>query len=743
MALFSPVTRQQPKSAVHGARLLQRACDCGEKSAGECQTCRGRTRVQRKSAGGTQLGSPVAFNAASQLTQGGEALPLGLRHSLGSLYGAAFADVRVHHDSTSHAAANEIDARAFTLGQHIHFAAGAYRPNEREGQRLIAHELGHTLQQRGAFEGSNEALEIGGPDSPLEQEADTAADAVMGGRPAHVAAASERGLQTKLLQRQPVATGGGIGTRAGGSETATIDRKIDENTVVHITRTVTEKPCTEERVTKSTPTDKIFYWDEKANAVGLRYSICNGRVQLSTKGEISYDKVIQSAKDLLTSLQNNPALGNDIPGLLNSRLDAATISTTGDVTLTVDGILQASVQGGSTVGTAGQQYNVRGVLKITPKGVSFTVTGGVDFSKSPLQQSTNYTLQGKTATEHFSVTLRYDQIDTTPVGGASTTQRKVTGELDVPLPDIGPLKGTTIGGSVTVNPDRPGEVTPGISFKGTFGGPEKTPAVRCFQCDCPPPQPEYSCTKAVTAHTRTVEDQPAKDRMVKLFYNYNSTVPANEGEFTGNVSAIASLVGEGFKVEHIRGYASPEGSLDSPKPPVPGFKGNIDLSQRRADHTRGRVAEKAIGATLPAAEGRGELLGDLDGSGDTPDKDLTPDLVKLLEPLNDEQRLDTLGVDDATRSDKDQRAKALADIQAFVDGRDRTGLALARRPRWEKIFPFLRRVEVSLHHEAVTHEEAVPASSSPGCSPEDLAFAKANLPPLPPQRRVPQQECGR
>ncbi|HEX3484130.1 MAG TPA: DUF4157 domain-containing protein, partial [Micropepsaceae bacterium] len=305
MALPSPAVAS-PKAKAP-ARILQRAC--ADKSCGRCESCRKKT-LQRATAGGRGTNEAGSYNPASTLTQGGGRLPTAIRRTLGPLYGSDFSTVRIHRDSASHAAARDVNARAFTLGHHVHFAAGEYRPEQQEGLHLLAHELGHTLQQRytaGACGGS--AVEIDNADSPLEREADAAADAVLAGRAARVSSAAAHGVQAKLLQRQ-------IGSETGGSETASADRKIDANTVVHITRTVTEKPCKLDTDPESTPTDKIFYWDKDANAIGLNYKICNGRVQLSTKGEISYDKVIDSAKTLLTTLQNNPALGNDLGNLL-------------------------------------------------------------------------------------------------------------------------------------------------------------------------------------------------------------------------------------------------------------------------------------------------------------------------------------------------------------------------------------------------------------------------------------------
>ena len=728
MALLSQVAQTKTASPV---RVLQRAC--GGKSCGTCESCC-KKKLQRKAANGRGMGVPASYNVPPALIQGGTHLPAAVRQTLGPLYGSDFSAVRIHHDSSSHAAAREVNARAFTLGQHVHFAAGEYRPHAQDGLRLLAHELGHTLQQRhSAGDDSAAPVEIGEADSALEREADAAADAALAGRAARLRSAGTQGMQAKLLQRQ-------VGTAAGGSEAASVDRKVDENTVVHIKRTVTEKPCTLDTDPDATPTDKIFYWDKDANAIGLNYKICNGRVQLSTKGEISYDKVIDSAKNLLTTLQGNPALGSDLGNLLNDRLGAATIGATGDITLTVDGILTAAVETESTVGTQNQKLNVKGVLTITPKGMTFKITGGVDLSKTPLQQATTYTLEGSFATEHFVIKLGYEHIDTSQVGGATTSKGEFSGAVGVKLPNVGPFSNTTVGPKVTANEQ--GQFG-GLTLETHFGKVEKTKRVRCFKCNCPPPLPEYACTKDTKAHEKPVTKEEAKDSTVKLLYEYNSAVPADAAEFKAHISSIAALVGQGYKVEHIWGYASPEGSLDAPKRPVAGFKGNIALSGRRAAHARGSISEKAAGAALPEAQAKGEQLGDLDGTGDTADKDITPELVKLLQSKkSDEERLDALGVDDSVRKDPAKKAQALADIDAFIEGRDANGLKLAKRPRWEKVFPFLRRVEVALHHDPVIEMEKVAGGKTPGCEPEDIAYARANMPALPAERRLPKEECG-
>jgi hypothetical protein len=43
-----------------------------------------------------------------------------------------------------------VSARAFATGTDVYVANGEYSPGSADGDRLIAHELAHVVQQRGA-----------------------------------------------------------------------------------------------------------------------------------------------------------------------------------------------------------------------------------------------------------------------------------------------------------------------------------------------------------------------------------------------------------------------------------------------------------------------------------------------------------------------------------------------------------------------------------------------------------------
>ncbi|MBN2440512.1 MAG: DUF4157 domain-containing protein [Spirochaetales bacterium] len=69
---------------------------------------------------------------------------------MGSLFGTHFSDVRIHTDNKAGHLTNELNAKAFTIGNHIAFRNKEYKPGTPVGDALIAHELAHTIQQKGA-----------------------------------------------------------------------------------------------------------------------------------------------------------------------------------------------------------------------------------------------------------------------------------------------------------------------------------------------------------------------------------------------------------------------------------------------------------------------------------------------------------------------------------------------------------------------------------------------------------------
>ncbi|MGD0594117.1 MAG: DUF4157 domain-containing protein [Acidimicrobiales bacterium] len=115
----------------------------------------------------------------SVIGQGGAPLEPGVRSAMEAGLGADFGDVRVHTDAPAAASARSVQARAYTVGNDVVFGEGAYRPDSHDGQRTLAHELSHVIQQRqGPVEGSpaGDGLLLSDPSDRFEQAAEASAE---------------------------------------------------------------------------------------------------------------------------------------------------------------------------------------------------------------------------------------------------------------------------------------------------------------------------------------------------------------------------------------------------------------------------------------------------------------------------------------------------------------------------------------------------------------------------------------
>jgi hypothetical protein len=79
----------------------------------------------------------------------GRPLDGGTRALMEPRFGRDLSGVRVHTGAQADESARAVGARAYAVGQDAVFAAGQYDPGSREGLRLLAHELSHTVQQTG------------------------------------------------------------------------------------------------------------------------------------------------------------------------------------------------------------------------------------------------------------------------------------------------------------------------------------------------------------------------------------------------------------------------------------------------------------------------------------------------------------------------------------------------------------------------------------------------------------------
>jgi hypothetical protein len=108
----------------------------------------------------------------------GRPLDAGTRDRVGEQLGDPLADVRVHDDAAAGELARAVSARAFTTGADVYFAAGEHRPGTADGDQLLAHELTHVVQQRGAP--TSGPMTVSEPGDALEVEAEAAARDITG-----------------------------------------------------------------------------------------------------------------------------------------------------------------------------------------------------------------------------------------------------------------------------------------------------------------------------------------------------------------------------------------------------------------------------------------------------------------------------------------------------------------------------------------------------------------------------------
>ena len=172
------------KSFVMSGALLQRKCECGGAPgvSGECEECQKNHSLH---GGHSAEVAPAPASVHEVLRAPGKALDPASREFFAARFGHDFSRVRIHADDRAAESAKEVGARAYTVGNHIAFNAGRYSPATAEGQRLLAHELTHTIQQENGF---TSQLPIG-DSARQEVEADRAANAIHGADPMPAATA--------------------------------------------------------------------------------------------------------------------------------------------------------------------------------------------------------------------------------------------------------------------------------------------------------------------------------------------------------------------------------------------------------------------------------------------------------------------------------------------------------------------------------------------------------------------------
>jgi hypothetical protein len=120
------------------------------------------------------------LSSAKTLQSSGRALGEDTRRTLESRFDFSFAGVQVHDNSSAADFAHDLGANAVTIGSDLYFGADKYAPATEDGNRLLAHELTHVVQNERAPADGLFSL-MSDPTSSSEVEAHAVADSVAAG----------------------------------------------------------------------------------------------------------------------------------------------------------------------------------------------------------------------------------------------------------------------------------------------------------------------------------------------------------------------------------------------------------------------------------------------------------------------------------------------------------------------------------------------------------------------------------
>jgi hypothetical protein len=162
---------------------------------------RERMRVQRNKKQGEEQFQGAQPLVERTIASSGQPLDPQVRSTLEPRFGHDFSNVQIHTDEGAARSADAVQAHAYTVGSHIVFNAGQYAPQSEGGQQLIAHELAHVVQQSSGAANAPmaDSMVVSEPGDAFEQEADTAAEAVLAGENVNLG----NGSGNPDLQREP------------------------------------------------------------------------------------------------------------------------------------------------------------------------------------------------------------------------------------------------------------------------------------------------------------------------------------------------------------------------------------------------------------------------------------------------------------------------------------------------------------------------------------------------------------
>jgi hypothetical protein len=167
------LTASTPTFTPVASGVLQRQCACGPHAVagGKCTQCREQGQTLQHSSA-TEAGSLTTPSIVDEVLRSpGQPLDGATRAFMEPRFGHDFSRVRVHTDAKAAESAFAVNALAYTVGQDVVLGMGQYAPHTALGEKLLAHELTHVVQQAGILTKPSVNLAIGSVSSPLEREA--------------------------------------------------------------------------------------------------------------------------------------------------------------------------------------------------------------------------------------------------------------------------------------------------------------------------------------------------------------------------------------------------------------------------------------------------------------------------------------------------------------------------------------------------------------------------------------------
>jgi hypothetical protein len=165
LAVRRPAVNLTTRTVASVHRCVDHACGPGGCEPGEQQ------RLYRDATGRAPVVAPAIVHDV--IRSPGEGLPPSLAATMSARFGHDFSRVRVHRGPRAADSAASVAARAYTVGPHVVLGRPVPDLGSAAGQRILAHELAHVLQQPAVVPAG--PLPVSDPHDPAEREAADAA----------------------------------------------------------------------------------------------------------------------------------------------------------------------------------------------------------------------------------------------------------------------------------------------------------------------------------------------------------------------------------------------------------------------------------------------------------------------------------------------------------------------------------------------------------------------------------------